>query len=106
MKVIGADLRDIRRLFLLEAGLIGFVGGIAGVTLSFLISLLMNTVLKDIISIALNNFGGGYGSAISIIPWWIIPSALAFATSIGIIAGYYPARRAMNMSALESLRNE
>ncbi|MGI6752323.1 MAG: ABC transporter permease [Anaerovoracaceae bacterium] len=106
MKVIGANLRDIRRLFLLEAGLIGFAGGVAGVVFSFLISLLMNTVLKDIISIALNNFGGGYGSAISIIPWWVVPAALTFATGIGILAGYHPAKRAMNMSALESLRNE
>jgi ABC-type antimicrobial peptide transport system permease subunit len=50
--------------------------------------------------------GGGYGSAISVIPFWLAVSSLLFSTAIGIIAGYYPARRAMRMSALESLRNE
>ena len=106
MKVIGANLRDIRKMFLLEAGMIGFIGGALGVVISYLISLLMNTVLKDVISMALGFIGGGYGASISIIPWWVIIAALVFATAIGMAAGFYPARRAMNLSALESLRNE
>ena len=106
MKVIGANLRDIRKLFMLEAGMIGFIGGLIGVLLSLLLSFLMNTVLKDIISVALWQFGGGFGGAISVIPWWVTIAALAFSTVIGMAAGFYPARRAMNLSALESLRNE
>jgi len=106
MKVIGANLRDIRKMFLLEAGMIGFIGGAIGIIISYLISILMNTVLKDVISMALGFIGGGYGTSISIIPWWIILAALAFATAIGMAAGFYPAKRAMNLSALESLRNE
>ncbi|MPM90854.1 ABC transporter permease YtrF [bioreactor metagenome] len=106
MKVIGANLRDIRKMFLLEAGLIGFLGGVVGLIFSFIVSLLMNTVLKDIISIALGSIGGGYGSSISRIPVWLAVAAVAFATAIGVLAGYYPAKRAMNLSALESLRNE
>ncbi len=103
MKVIGANLPDIRRMFLLEAGLIGFFGGLLGVVLSFLISLLMNTVLSGLIG---GLFGGMYTSKISIIPWWMAISGLVFATLIGLISGYSPARRAMRLSALESLRNE
>nr|WP_315023706.1 ABC transporter permease [uncultured Aminipila sp.] len=106
MKVIGANLRDIRKMFLLEAGLIGFLGGAVGLVFSFIVSLLMNTVLKDIISIALGSIGGGGGASISRIPIWLAVAAVAFATAIGVIAGYYPAKRAMNLSALESLRNE
>lgn len=106
MKVIGANLRDIRKMFLLEAGLIGFLGGVVGLAFSFIVSLLMNTVLKDIISIALGSIGGGGGSSISRIPIWLAVAAVVFATAIGVIAGYYPAKRAMNLSALESLRNE
>ncbi len=105
MKVIGANLRDIRKLFLMEAGLIGFIGGIIGVILSLTLSLLMNTVLRDLISIALSSFGA-YGTTISIIPAWLIVAAVVFATGIGVLAGYSPAKRAMNLSALESLRNE
>lgn len=107
MKVIGANLRDIRKMFLLEAGLIGFIGGAMGLAFSALVSLLMNTVLKDIISMALGSFGGGGGAGdISRIPLWLALAAVLFATAIGIMAGYYPAKRAMNLSALESLKNE
>lgn len=103
MKVIGANLPDIRRMFLLEAGLIGFFGGLLGVIVSFIISFMMNTVLYGFIS---NILGGMSGSSISIIPWWMAAGGLAFATLIGVISGYSPARRAMRLSALESLRNE
>lgn len=107
MKVIGANLRDIRRLFLLEAGLIGLIGGAAGSAVSLLLSLFMNTVAKETISMALGAMGGGYSDApVSIIPWWVIAAALVFSTSIGMAAGFYPAKRAMKLSALESLRNE
>ena len=105
MKVIGANLGDIRKMFLLEAGMIGFLGGLAGVIFSFIISLLMNTVLYGVLSMLLGSIGGG-GSTISIIPWWVAVGGLIFATAIGIISGYSPARRAMRLSALESLRNE
>lgn len=105
MKVIGANLRDIRRQFLMEAGMIGFIGGVLGVILSLTLSLMMNTVLRDLISIALNSLGS-YGTTISIIPVWLVFAAIAFATGIGVLAGYSPAKRAMNLSALESLRNE
>ncbi|QOX65103.1 ABC transporter permease [Anoxybacterium hadale] len=105
MKVIGANLRDIRKMFLLESGMIGFLGGILGLILSFILSLLMNTVLSGIMSVMLGSIGGG-GSTVSIIPWWVAVGSLVFSTAIGIIAGYSPARRAMRLSALESLRNE
>lgn len=107
MKVIGANLGDIKKLFLLEAGMIGFLGGAVGLILSFILSLLMNTVLSGIMTVMLGTVGGGGdGSTVSIIPWWVAAGALMFSTTIGILAGYSPARRAMRLSALESLRNE
>jgi hypothetical protein len=38
MKVIGANLRDIKKLFLLEAGMIGFIGGVIGLIFSLILS--------------------------------------------------------------------
>ena len=105
MKVIGANLKDIRKMFLIEAGLIGFGGGVIGLIFSYLISFLMNTVLINVMGSFLSELGG-YGSSVSIIPWYVALGALAFATFVGVAAGYGPARRAMNLSALESLRNE
>lgn len=42
MKVLGCKVKNIRSVFLMEAGVIGFVGGIIGVILSYFISFLMN----------------------------------------------------------------
>lgn len=102
MKVIGANLKDIGKMFLIEAGLIGFGGGIVGLVISFLISFLMNHFLAGLMGSML----GTMGSKVSIIPWYVALGALAFATFVGVAAGYVPAKRAMNLSALESLRNE
>ena len=104
MKVIGANLPDIGKLFLIEAALIGFIGGIIGVGFSYGISKLLNSdVLSIVISSAL---GGMPGSNISLIPFWLPFAALGFSTVIGVVAGYSPARRAMKLSALDSIRNE
>ena len=42
MKVLGCDLRNIRTLFLMEAGFIGFIGGVIGLILSYTISFVIN----------------------------------------------------------------
>ncbi len=106
MKVIGASLTDIKKMFLIEAGMIGFLGGVFGLALSFLVSTLMNTVLMPIFSGVIGGIAGGESSVISVIPWWVAVGALAFAAFIGVISGYVPANRAMNLSVLESLKNE
>lgn len=103
MKVIGASLGDIRKLFLFESGMIGFFGGVVGVAFSYGVSYLLNTtgfVLFDT-----GRMQGGAGNT-SIIPLWLAASALAFSSLIGLISGYYPARRAMNLSALEAIKKE
>lgn len=102
MKVIGASLRDIKRLFLFESGMIGLLGGMVGVALSGGLSFLLNKLAPN-----LGGFVGTDGSTnISIIPIWLIFAAIGFATFIGLLSGYYPAKRAMNLSALEAIRTE
>ncbi len=104
MKVLGAELSDIKRLFLFEAGLIGLAGGIAGIGFSILVSFILNSAG---ISLFINIFGYmEEGRKISIIPLWLILTSIVFATLIGIISGFYPARRAMKLSALEAIRTE
>jgi len=95
MKVIGASLRDIRGLFLVEAAFIGFAGGIVGIILSYLLSFIVNMVAS------------GQGSTLqSSIPVWLAAGAVAFATAVGIAAGYVPANRAMKLSALTAIKTE
>ena len=52
--------------------------------------------------------GGGYGgdSVISVIPVWLALLSMCFATLVGLISGFMPARRAMKLSALEAIRTE
>jgi ABC-type antimicrobial peptide transport system permease subunit len=104
MKVIGASLSDIRRLFLFESGMIGFMGGVLGLIISEGASLLLNSIGRGLMGGFLG--GGGEGSKLSIIPLWMIGAVLAFTCLVGLISGYYPAKRAMKLSALEAIRTE
>lgn len=102
MKVIGAQLKDIKRLFLFEAAMIGLFGGILGIGISYGISAIINTILSG-----MNGDTGYYGPALlSDIPFWLAISGMGFSTLIGLIAGYYPAVRATKLSALEAIRTE
>ncbi|WP_058304477.1 ABC transporter permease [Gorillibacterium timonense] len=108
MKVLGCELKDIRRLFLLEAGFIGFLGGVMGVLFSIGASYLLNKFGGSLFG----SMGGGMydpsGAPLksSIIPTWLMGSAIVFATLVGLISGFYPARRAMKLSALEAIKTE
>ncbi len=108
MKVVGCYVRDIRAIFLMEAGCIGFFGGIAGVLLSYLISFLMNFFGLNIGMGSAGMWGGGMetGAPVSIIPSWLVVGALLFSTLIGLISGYYPANRAVKISALTAIKQE
>lgn len=104
MKVIGAQLGDIKRLFLFEAGIIGFVGGVMGILFSYLVSFILNSTGMSLMG---DMYGSGQtASKISVIPLWLVLAALLFSTVVGVAAGYYPALRAMKLSALEAIRNE
>lgn len=102
MKVIGSSLGDIKKMFLFEAAMIGLIGGIMGLLLSYGVSYLLNNAGFALMGF----FGPGGGSKPSIIPIWLAGSAMVFTTIIGLVSGYYPARRAMNLSALEAIRKD
>ena len=97
MKVLGCDMRDIQKLFLAEAGFIGLIGGIVGLGLTCGVSTLINHFAVSM---------GGMKGNISVIPWWLALAAVAFSTLMGMVAGYFPARRAMKLSPLAAIRNE
>ena len=103
-KVLGCSLKNIRNIFLAEACLIGLIGGILGIGLSFIVSSILNNASGQGLE-ALGIYGvGAEGSPLSIIPLWLVAGAIGFATIIGMLAGVMPARRAMKLSALEALR--
>lgn len=99
MKVLGAALSDIRKLFLIESAAIGFFGGLLGLLLSLAISAIINAITGG----EADMFGTG-GQGISLIPAWLMLGAVAFATGIGTAAGLLPAYRAMRLSPLAAIR--
>ena len=119
MKVLGCRLRDIRSMFLIESGCIGFIGGAVGCAVSFLLSLLLNNLTRIMLFLGIQgdiDIAGFFGLAgladqmpdmkLSIIPPWLIILALAFAAGVGFISGLSPANRAMRISSLEAIRHE
>ena len=113
MKVLGCPLSGIQSMFLFEASIIGFCGGLIGVGISLIGSYSLNNV--EAFKKALGSMSGSSGyyymgnveqGDISVIPLWLIVLAVIFATIIGLVSGYLPARRATKISALEAIRNE
>jgi len=94
MKAIGAKNSAVLSIFLIEAGVIGFLGGIGGTILGVLFAKLIE-------------FYGQihpvfYFSA-SITPGLII-FGLVFSLLVGCLAGFFPARRAAKLKPVEALR--
>ena len=48
----------------------------------------------------------GLSSEISYIPIWLVLLSMGFAILVGVVAGYFPALRAMKLSPLAAIRNE
>lgn len=102
MKVIGATFNDIRLMFLAEAGMIGFFGGLLGLVFSYGLSFLINQLSGDFMG---DYMGTGEALNISLIPWWLAVFAIVFSILIGLLAGVYPANRAVKLSPIEAMRN-
>jgi len=100
IKVLGCDMGNIRNMFLMESGFIGFMGGVIGLIISFTVSYVMNNYL------GIGQIMMGIDGDISRIPLWLAASAIGFAILVGMVAGFFPSLRAMRLSPLAAIRNE
>jgi ABC-type antimicrobial peptide transport system permease subunit len=87
---VGARGRDVLRQFLLESAILCFAGGIVGVALGRIVSMIITSVL-------------GWPTLPSIPA---IVAAVAVSAGVGIIFGYYPAWKASRLDPIEALRHE
>ncbi|MDO8686210.1 MAG: ABC transporter permease [Clostridiales bacterium] len=110
IKVIGARLGDIRRLFMMEAAWTGIFGGIAGVLFSIGTSLLLNASNLNLFGSNTAWVPGPSGEQIklpiSYIPVWLMAVAFGFAIIASLAAGFLPARRAMKLSVMRALHQD
>ena len=100
IKVIGASVDDIRNLFLLEAGTIGFVGGVMGLLIGWTGAQFANFLANAFF------IRGSDPVTVVYIPLWLALFAVGFATMVGLLAGVYPALRAARLSPLAAIRQE
>lgn len=99
MRAIGASRSDIRNLFLIESTLIGLSGGVLGILIGWIGTVLVNFGLN----ILATNLGGNTVDIFAT-PIWFIVFIMAFSTSVGLITGIFPARRAARLNPLTALR--
>lgn len=102
MKVIGAKLKDIKYMFLMESLLIGLIGGIAGALISLIISIVMNASGEKIASM-MDMYGT---TTVSVMTPQLLGAGILFSVIVGLLSGYFPARKAMKLSALSAIRTE
>jgi putative ABC transport system permease protein len=89
-KAIGATPAVIRKQFLIEAVVICLIGGIGGMILGMLAG--------NLIAIQI--------SGKFVVPWLWLFSAIALCTLIGLLSGFYPAKKASRLDPVEALRYE
>jgi putative ABC transport system permease protein len=102
LKAVGAAPGQIRGLFVVEASLIGLLGGIVGTILGWLLGKGLNWLILEILRWQEINVTGTF----FIVSWWLVVAALIFATLVGLVAGLYPAARAARLAPLDALRYE
>ncbi len=87
---IGALEREVLLQFLVEAVVLSSLGGILGI----LLALVAAVILADVLQVPFI-FNGG-----------IVITAFLFSAAVGIVFGYFPARRAARLDPIEALRRE
>jgi len=101
MKAVGASDGDVKKLFFVEAGVMGAFGGALGVLLGWALGRTIN-----------------WGTNLYLerqqlppeqiwsVPWWLVVAALGFAVIVSLVSGLYPAARAAKLDPVQALRYE
>lgn len=97
MKSLGATSSDVRNLFLMESWIIGFLGGLGGI--------IIGVGAGEIVNFGLNILAGQLGGEsieLFIYPWQFLLLIMVVANFVGIFSGFWPARRAAQLSPKEA----
>ena len=99
MRTLGASSGDIQILFVAEAVIVGFLGGVMGILFGLTIGFSLNSVMNA----AASHFGGKSVSLFSFpIPFLLFIAI--FSAIVGFMTGVFPARRAAKLNPLDAIR--
>ncbi len=87
---VGATRKDILGQFLLEAILLSLIGGLVGILFGYLLSFIV-TLFSE------------WNTYVS---WWSVLLAVGVSVSVGILFGFFPARKAAELNPIDALRYE
>lgn len=101
MKAQGASRKNIRRMFIVQSGSLGFIGAACGSIIAFIIGTVVNKIL-------IANQIGGFEEGMKMIDIKLttIIFTILFTIIVSMIAGIVPARKASKLNPVDSLRFE
>lgn len=101
MKAVGASDKDVKKIFFFESGVIGFMGGVFGLALGWVVSSIINLIIN---SIATEQ--GVPPMDYFTFPLWLCLGAIVFSILISLLAGIYPTLRAARVDPVVALRHD
>jgi putative ABC transport system permease protein len=97
LKAVGASDRDVRRIFLVEAGTLGFLGGVVGTVVGYFTAQVLAAVVNDYLrSQRLETVQLG-------LPWFVAVAVIGGATLLALAAGTLPAQHAARLPARQAM---
>lgn len=101
MKAIGMKSDEVFDLFAAQSLTMGILGGFLGLFFGYVLGLGL-TLLVSSFSL----YRGAEFIQLTYIPWGFVLAVIFLSAFVGILTGYYPARRATTISAMDALRYE
>lgn len=99
MRSIGASSGSISLMFIVESTIMGFLGSLIGVIMSYI----GGGTLNFLINMIAQRFGGG-ATNLFYTPLWFVIAVIAFGAFVGFMTGVFPARKASRIDPLDALR--
>ncbi|WP_409341085.1 ABC transporter permease [Paenibacillus sp. MBLB4367] len=101
MKVLGANLGQIRNMFIVESALLGLLGGLFGIMTSYWVIWGINFAVLQF-----SDRPPGSDPELLFISTWVLPVGMFFALLTGVLSGIFPAIKASRTDALSAIKRE